>query len=242
MDYRSIVFDPFTKHDLVLGGKTLVGNHRSQTFLVVAHQVCTNLRRDLVPLPFSDPLQVIEVSRLTSILYMGLRSGDWLGHWKTLMCFFLSHCFVALAVFWVIVKLERIILISIIKIHDPFSMPWLASMPWPWCYTDPSVVPLMRYSCPVPLAEKHPQSIMFPPSCLTVGMVFFGSYAAFLLQTWRVVLIPKSWILISSDHNTFTQFTAESLANLIDIQTGLYMFFLEQGDLAGAAGFQSFTA
>ncbi len=29
---------------------------------------------------------------------MGLRSGDWLGHSRTLMCFFLSHSFVALAV------------------------------------------------------------------------------------------------------------------------------------------------
>ncbi len=29
---------------------------------------------------------------------MGLRSGDWLGHSRTLMCFFLSHAFVALAV------------------------------------------------------------------------------------------------------------------------------------------------
>ncbi len=29
-----------------------------------------------------------------------------------------------------------------------------------------SIVPLMRCSCPVPLAEKHPQSIMFPPPCL----------------------------------------------------------------------------
>ncbi len=29
---------------------------------------------------------------------MGWRSGDWLGHCRTLMCFFLSHCFVALAV------------------------------------------------------------------------------------------------------------------------------------------------
>ncbi len=37
-------------------------------------------------------------------------------------------------------------------------------------------VPLMRCSCPVPLAEKHPKSIMFPPPCLTVGMVFLGSY------------------------------------------------------------------
>ncbi len=29
---------------------------------------------------------------------MGLRSGDWLGHSRTLMCFFWSHSFVALAV------------------------------------------------------------------------------------------------------------------------------------------------
>ncbi len=38
--------------------------------------------------------------------------------------------------------------------------------------------------------------------------------AAFLLlQTWRVELMLKSWILVSSDHNTFTQFSSESLAN-----------------------------
>ncbi len=59
-----------------------------------------------------------------------------------------------------------------ILIHNPFSMPWLASMPWPWRYMAPSIVPLMRCSCPVPLAEKHPQS-MFPP-CLTVGMCSWG--------------------------------------------------------------------
>lgn len=33
---------------------------------------------------------------------------------------------------------------------------------------------------------------MFPPPCLTVGMVVFGSYSAFLfLQTWQVELMPK---------------------------------------------------
>ncbi len=59
-------------------------------------------------------------------------------------------------------------------------------MPWAWRYMAPSIVPLMRCSCPVPLAEKHPQSIMFPPPCLMVGMVFLGSQAAFLLlQTLR---------------------------------------------------------
>ncbi len=56
--------DPFAKHEFVLGGKTLVGNHRGQTILVDGHQVCTHLRRDFVPLIFSDPLQVIKVSRL----------------------------------------------------------------------------------------------------------------------------------------------------------------------------------
>ncbi len=39
--------NPFAKHDLVLGVKTLVGSHRGQMFLVVDLQVCTHLRRDL---------------------------------------------------------------------------------------------------------------------------------------------------------------------------------------------------
>ncbi len=38
--------------------------------------------------------------------------------------------------------------------------------------------------------------------------------AAFLLlQTQQVELRAKSWTLVSSDHNTFTQFSSESLAN-----------------------------
>src|SRR4029434_1058437 len=39
-------------------------------------------------------------------------------------------------------------------------------------YMAPSIVPSMQWSRPVPLAEKQPPSIMFPPPCLTVGMVF----------------------------------------------------------------------
>ncbi len=122
---------------------------------------------------------------------MWLRSGDWLGHSRTLMCFFLSHTFVALSC--VLGHCH-----AGIPIHDPFSMPW------PWRYMTPSIIPLMQSSCPVPLAEKHLYSIMFPPPCLTVGMVFLGSYAAFLLQTWQVESMPKSSNMISSDHNTFT--------------------------------------
>ncbi len=121
----------------------------------------------------SKSLRVRLATRTFSSLHrfsMGLRSGDWLGHSRTFICLFLSHSFVSLAVcfgslsWW-----------SKTLIHDPFSMPWLASMPWPWCYLAPPIVPLMWCSCPVPLAEKHPQSIMFPPPCLTVGIVFLGS-------------------------------------------------------------------
>src|SRR4029434_1374503 len=67
-------------------------------------------------------------------------------------------------------------------------------------YMAPSIVPLMQWSHPVPLAEKQPQSIMFPPPCLMVGMVFLGSYSAFFpLQTRQVELMPKSSILVPSD-------------------------------------------
>src|SRR4029434_8005194 len=42
-------------------------------------------------------------------------------------------------------------------------------------YMAPSIVLSMRWSRPVPSAEKQPQSIMFPPPYLTVGMVFIFS-------------------------------------------------------------------
>ncbi len=46
---------------------------------------------------------------------------------------------------------------------------------------------------------------MFPPPCL--WMVFLGSGSI------PPELMPKSWILVSSDHNTFTQLSSESLTS-----------------------------
>ncbi len=102
-------------------------------------------------------------------------------------------------------------------------MPWLASIPWPWRYMSMSIVPLMRCSCPVPLAEKHPQSIMFPPPCLTVGMVFLR-YRQHSSSSKHGEL---SWCQRAQ---FWSHLTFESLANF-----RRYMCFLEQGDLAGAA-------
>ena len=99
---------------------------------------------------------------------MGFRSGDWLGHSRTLICFFLSHSFVALAVCsWSL---------SCWKTHpQPIFSALTEGRRLPpkisW-YMALFILPSIRWSCPVPLAEKHPQSIRFPPPYFTVGMVF----------------------------------------------------------------------
>ncbi len=65
---------------------------------------------------------------------------------------------------------------------------------WP-----PSILPSIQCCCPVPFAEKHPQS-----------MVFLGLYSSFFLQTRRVEFIPKSYILVSSDHMTLSHASSGS--------------------------------
>ena len=101
---------------------------------------------------------------------MGFRSGDWLGHSRTLICFFLSHSFVALAVCFGS--------LSCWKIHPRPIFSALTEgrrlSPKISRYMAPFILPSIRWSRPVPLAEKHPQSIRFPPPCFTVGMVFLG--------------------------------------------------------------------
>ena len=97
-------------------------------------------------------------------------------------------------------------------------------------YMAPFILPLIRWSRPVCLAEKHPQSIRFSPPCFTVGMVFLGLYSAFLfLQTRRVELMPKSSI--------WPRHLLPSLLWIIQVffgklQMGLYMCLLQQRNLA----------
>ncbi len=110
-----------------------------------------------------------------------------------------------------------------------FQCPCWLQCPGPDRTFPPSIIPLMQCGCP--LAEKHPQSIMFPPPCLMVGMVFLGSFL--FLQTRRVELIQKSWIVVSSDHNTFTQFSSDSLANF----RPFHMLSLAGGTLRALQGF-----
>ncbi len=70
--------------------------------------------------------------------------------------------------------------------------------------------PLNTVQSSCPLCRKAPQSMMFPPPCSKVGMVFLGLYSSFFLQTRREEFIPNSYILVSSDHMSFSNASSGS--------------------------------
>ena len=81
---------------------------------------------------------------------MGFRSGDWLGHSRSLLCFFLSHSFVALAVCFGS--------LSCWKTHPRPIFSALTegrrlSPKISW-YMAPFILPSIWWNRPVPLAEK----------------------------------------------------------------------------------------
>ncbi len=119
---------------------------------------------------------------------MGLRSGDWLGHSRTLKCFLRSHSFVARAVClgslscW---KTQPRFIFNALADGRRFSLKISRFMA-------PFILSFTQISRPGPFAEKQPQSMMFPTPCFTVGMVFFGCNSAFfLLQTRQVEFYQK---------------------------------------------------
>ncbi len=87
----------------------------------------------------------------------------------------------------------------------------------------------MRCSCPIPLAENPPKynvsiSMFYSGNGGVLGVI--GSIPP--PPNMRVELIPKSWTLVSFDHNTFTQFSSESLANF---RQACICAFLSRGTL-----------
>ncbi len=105
-------------------------------------------------------------------------------------------------------------------------MPWLASVPWPWRYMAPSIVPLMWCSCPVPLGEKQPPKHNVFTSMFDGGDGILGVMDCILpppnTVSW-VELMSKSWILVSSDHNTFTQNHWQFKALMISVLHGVVL-------------------
>ncbi len=167
---------------------------------------------------------------------MGLRSGDWLGHSRTLKYFLRSHSFVARAVClgslscW---KTQPCFIFNALADGRRFSIKISR-------YMAPFILSFTQISRPGPFAEKQPQSMMFPPPCFTVGMVFFGCNSAFfLLQTRQVEFLPKV-LFWFHDILPILFWIIQMLSS--KLQTGLDMYWLKQGDTSGTAGFESLAA
>ncbi len=124
-------------------------------------------------------------------------------------------------VFWVIVMLE-------------YPSTTHFQCPGPERYMTPSIVPFDAVQLSCPLSRKTPPKHNVSTSMFD-GDGVLGVIAAFLfLQTRRVELMPKSLILVSSDHNTFTQFSSESLANF---RRACTCAFLSRGTLQALQDF-----
>ena len=68
-----------------------------------------------------------------------------------------------------------------------------------------SMIPCIWTSCPRPLREKQAHIITTPPPYFTVGRRCFSAWLSLCLcQTHLWCLLPKSSILVSSDHRTWS--------------------------------------
>ncbi len=170
---------------------------------------------------------------------MGLRSGDWLGHSRTLKCFLRSHSFVARAVClgslscW---KTQSRFIFNALADGRRFSLKISRYMAiHSFLYTDQSSWSLCRKTAPkhdVSTPMLHSRygvlwmqlSILSPPN--TTSWVFTKKfYFGFI---WPYDILPiLFWII---------QMLSSKL------QTGLDMYWLKQGDTSGTAGFESLAA
>ncbi len=96
-----------------------------------------------------------------------LRFGDWLGHSRTLMCFFLSHSFVYFAVCFRSLSCWNTHPQPIFNTLGGFNA--LALM-----LHDPIHRHFDALSVSCPLSRKTPPNLMFPPPYLTVGWCSWG--------------------------------------------------------------------
>ncbi len=161
---------------------------------------------------------------------MGLRSGDWLGHSRTLKCFLRSHSFVARAVClgslscW---KTQPHFIFNALADGRRFSLKISR-------YMAPFILYFTQISRPGPFAEKQPQSMMFAPPCFTVDMVFFGCNSAFfLLQTRRLEFLPKVifWFHLTIWHspNPLLDHPNATILFLVSFDSSLVLAIVEFG-------------
>ncbi len=157
---------------------------------------------------------------------MGLMSGDWLGHSRTLMCFFLSHSFVALAISfgsllcWNTHSLpvfNALAGFNALVVHGPIHRTFDA----------------VQLSCS--LSRKTP-----PKHNVSTSMFVGGDGVLGVIGSIPTPPSMASWVVAKElnfgfiDHNTFTQFSSESLAHF---RRACTCAFLSRGTLRALQDF-----
>src|SRR4029434_10585954 len=127
---------------------------------------------------------------------MGFRSGDCDGHGKTFIpwsvdnfCVDFEVCFGSLSC----CKVQPWPILSFLEgaVRFSFNICW---------HLMEFMIPCILTRCRGPLEEYQPHTITDPPPHFTVGMRCFSVWLSFcLLQSHLWCLLPKSFILVSSD-------------------------------------------
>ena len=104
---------------------------------------------------------------------MGFKSWLWLGHSRTFTLLFWNHSSVALAVCLGSFSCWNV---NLCRSRKSFAL-WSRFSSRICLCLAPFIALSILTSLPVPAVEKHPHSMMLPPPCFTVGMVFDGWWA-----------------------------------------------------------------
>ena len=240
---------PWTNSMLIFCRKAIIGQHRCQTVFIVGDKVCAHFGRDVGPLLPADSLQVIQVPRLSpgnSNFKLPPKIFNRIQVWRlarplqnldVLLLQPLFCCFGGVLRVVVVLKHPSLthlqlshwgkeVLVQNSTVHGPVHPPLNA-------------MELSR-----PLGWKAP-----PKHDVATTMLDGGDGVLWVVLC---VLCPPntaSWVepkkfyfgLIWPHHLLPGLFWVVQVVNG-ELNAGLYMFLLEQGDLACAAGFQSMTA
>ncbi len=169
---------------------------------------------------------------------MGLRSGDWLGHSRTLNASTkpLLHC--PGGVFGIIVMLK-----DPATFHLQCPCRWKEvftqnlTITWPHSFFSFTQIQSSWFLCRK-TAPKHD----VPPPCFTVVWCSLDATQHSFSSKHDKLSFYQKVLLVSSDHMTFSQSSLDHPMLSSKLQTGLDMYWLKQGDTSGTAGFESLAA
>ena len=183
------------------------------------------------PTPLLVDLNILQQAFFLGVPHkcsIGLRSGDWAGQssfWISLssnhFCANLEVCLGSLSC-WKMSSSSEMLTSSALESR------WSSRID---TYYKAFILPTTSAKFPTPPYPKLPQTIMFPPPCLTVAWIVLSeSNSPFFFQTHFLPSDQNLLILVSSDHKTlFQSYTVHSPYFKAKLSLSLLCFALRNG-------------